>query len=328
MNTNVMFDTITSVEPVYNTHEYVYDLSIPETHMFFANDILVHNTDSIFLHLDPVLRAVLNEEYEVTSDDEKVEIVLRIIKRVAEFINKYAIKQMLSLHNTPSDKSLASIYDFRFKEELVIKRSIFLDAKKKYAIWAIQKEKEKVDKLSVTGMEVVRSDYPRYTKTMMKDLLDKILKQNISKSKMLRVIDRYVDEYTKLLREGSTDSAIPCVWNVRTYKTEPIAVRGMAVYNAIYGNVFKPGDKGYRFKLDRILINKLSETQKRELNKLKDSGVAKEFDFIVIPDHTVLDTDLLVPDITSMLEYAVYNRLEPILDLFNIDVKNTNNVGW
>ena len=68
---------------------------------------------------------------------------------------------------------------------------------------------------------------------------------------------------------------------MRTYKTEPIAVRGMAVYNAIYGNVFKPGDKGYRFKLDRILINKLSETQKRELNKLKDSGVAKEFDFIV-----------------------------------------------
>ena len=321
-------DIITSIEPIESTNNYVYDLSIPDTHMFFANDILVHNTDSIFLHLDPVLRAILADEYDVTSDDEKVEIVLKIIRRVAEFINKHAMKQMLALHNTPSDKSLASIYDFRFKEELVIKRSIFLDAKKKYAIWAIQKEQEKVDNLNVVGMEVVRSDYPRFTKNMMRDLLDKILKQNISKSKMLRAIDLYIEEYTKLLSEGSIDTAIPCIWNMRTYKVEPIAVRGMMVYNAIYGNVFKPGDKGYRFKLSNILVNKLDTTQRNNLNKLKDEGRLKEYDIIVIPEHVTLDTDLLIPDISGMLEYAIYNRLEPILDLFHIDVKNTSDVGW
>lgn len=324
----INIETITSVECLGPSTEYVYDVCVPETNTYFANDILVHNTDSIFLHIDPVLRAVLGSEYDVTSDDEKIEIVLQIIRRAADFLNNHAIKQMLEIHNTPSTESLANLYDFRFKEELVIKRSLFLDTKKKYALWTIQKEKERIDKLSFVGLEIVRSDYPRYTKDMMKDLLDKILKQNINKAKMLRLIDQYVEEYKALLLSGSLDAGIPCVWNSREYKTEPIAVRGMMVYNAIYGNVFSAGDKGYRYKLNSIAINSLNKKQQEALYELQRSGRAKEFNFIVVPDNTSLDTKLLVPDITGMLDYAVYDRLSPILDLFNIDVKNTYSVGW
>lgn len=322
-------DTVMSVEDLGYSDEYVYDLCVPNNNMFFANDILVHNTDSIFLHLDPVLRSILGDEYDVTSDDEKIELVMSIIKRTAHFINKHAIIQFLDLHNSPSDSTFANKFNFKFKEELVIKRAIFLDTKKKYAIWTIQKENKRVDKLSVTGMEVVRSDYPRYTKIIMKDLLDKILKQNISKGKMLGIIDKYVEDYKKLLKEGSIDAGIPCVWNNKEYKVEPIAVRGMAVYNAIYGNVFNPNDKGYRFKLDRIFLNKLNDTQKNNLNKLKEQGIIKkEYDFIVIPEGEKLDTELFLIDIDEMVDYSIYNRIDRILELFNIDVKNTSDVGW
>lgn len=325
---NVIIDEVESIQCIGSEPEYVYDLSIPDNHKYFANDVLVHNTDSIFVHLDPVLRSVLGEDYDVTSDEEKVEIVLKIIKRVALFINTHAIKQMLQYHYTDSTTCSGNKYDFKFKEELIIKRSVFLDTKKKYAIWAIQKENKKIDEMNVVGMEVVRSDYPRFTRNMMSDVLDKILKQNISKAKMLNVIDRYIEDYKKLLATGGIDAAIPCVWNNRDYIKEPIAVRGMQTYNAVYGPIFKPGDKGYRFKLDRININKLDTEQKNNLNALKENGKVKEFDTIVIPNNTSLDTSIFVPNITDMLDFAIYNRLQDLLDLFNIDVKNTNDVGW
>ena len=54
---NYKFLEIDSVEEIGNFEdEYVYDLEMEdESHTFMANDILVHNTDSIFVSFKPCM---------------------------------------------------------------------------------------------------------------------------------------------------------------------------------------------------------------------------------------------------------------------------------
>lgn len=321
--------TVTLLENEKNG-EYVYDLAVPKYHTFFSNDILVHNTDSIFLYIDPVLKAVLGDDYDVTSNEEKVELVLKIVRKAAVYVNEYVIKRMLECHNTPSEKSQANKYDFNFKEELVIKRGLFMDTKKKYAIWAINKEGQPTDKLTVKGMEIVRSDYPRFSRDMMQDIVEKILRQGLKKTSLIKEVDSYIEKYKTLLLKGSTDAGIPCVWNAREYVKDPRPVKGMQVYNALTGKTrFKPGDKGYRFELERILINRLDDQTRTRLDALIKNGMfKKKIDTIVIPANSELDTKICVVEMDKMLDYAIYNRLQHILDLFGVNVRQTGMVTW
>ena len=49
---------------------------------------------------------------------------------------------------------------------------------------------------------------------------------------------------------------------------------------------------------------------------------------ITIPEGTTLDTSIFYPDIDAMLELAIYRRLEPIVDIFNINVNHMDNLAW
>ena len=51
--TSVLLDEIVSVENVGEIE--TYDLSVPQTHCFFANNLLVHNTGFLEEHADKVL---------------------------------------------------------------------------------------------------------------------------------------------------------------------------------------------------------------------------------------------------------------------------------
>lgn len=326
----VAYDDVVSVKKL-STEDVkdVYDISVPNNDMFFANSVLVHNTDSIFLYIDPVLRAVLGEDYDSTTDEEKIDLTLKIVKKCADYVNEYVIKELLRYHNTPSDDSIASKYDFNFKEELVIKRALFGDVKKKYAIWQVLKEGKNIDKLAVTGFEVVRSDYPRFSREIMQDLLEAIIKKGELRTQLINRIDDYVTRYKKLLNSGSTDAGIPCVWNNRNYKVVPRHVKGMWVYNACYGPVFQPGDKGYRFELNMINTSRLSDDAKEKLQEFQTNhNKGKLVKFITIPAYKTLDTRYFEPNTNKMLDYAVYDRVDHLVDIFGINVKNTDIVTW
>jgi len=46
-NSDILWDEITQIEEFENTEEYVYDLSIPETHNFIVNGFVTHNTAAV-----------------------------------------------------------------------------------------------------------------------------------------------------------------------------------------------------------------------------------------------------------------------------------------
>ena len=319
------------IEPDYETA--VYDFELPVEHNFFANDILVHNTDSIFTKYGDALLSIYGKDYDNVSDTDKIKKVIELNESVAQYINNTMIPDLLARHNTSATESIAKKFNFNFKQELVIRRAVFLETKKKYATWIISKEGKHIDDIDVKGLEIVRSDFPKFSRNMMQQVVDKILKEGVSKEDLVIMLSDYKDQYMELLKTGSTDAAIPSSWNKENYANDrlPRSVKSMLVYNAIYGSTFRVMDRGYRFDLEDINISQFDDTTRKRLTDLVSSGkMGKEgkLDCITIPSGSVLDTSKFNIDYNKMVEFAIDDRLKNFCEIYGISIDDPDAISW
>lgn len=307
----------------------VYDIVNPHCSNFIANGMLVHNTDSMFIHLDPVVKSILGSEYDSTSEENKVDMTEKTVKQISKYINGYVVKEYLKNHNTPSEDSIAKDLDFSFKEELIIKSGLFIDSKKKYAIWVKKKEGKPIDKIEVVGIEVVRSDYPQFSRTLLSELIHMILKDKASKAKISSFVVKKISEYKKILKAGSIDGGVPSIWNAgKDYKTLTPAVKGMLLYNSLTNTPsFSPGDKGYRFTINRVKTDQAGWDRIAKIFKNNKSDM-KDLNYIVIPENKTFPFDLADIDYDAMISFAIYQRMEKILEVAGVSATNTDQVSW
>ena len=129
---------ITKIKKKTSKNEYVYDFSIKTFEKFYANNILVHNTDSCFL------------KYE---DEDKLRLDLQ------EINDALPISMSLELEDL-------------FKTGIfVLARSEKVAAKKKYALM------DKTGNLKVKGFELVRRDWCPLVKETQRKVLELVLAQ-------------------------------------------------------------------------------------------------------------------------------------------------------
>lgn len=139
--------------------DYVYDICVDtndETqHVFFANGILVHNTDSLYLSYEGLLNTI--EGADEWSLEQKTEFIVKLNK------------EFLDSHN---EKYIRDYYDSRFGDsvhefelETLCASGVWLDVKKRYAQLLLWKDGKTFDvnnlPLKAKGMEIVKSSYPK-----------------------------------------------------------------------------------------------------------------------------------------------------------------------
>jgi hypothetical protein len=147
------------VEDLGIVEEYVYDIEVDDTHNFFANEILVHN--SFYMTLDPLIKKLgLNWK---TEKDKCVSIMDKFIKEVID-------PKIEELSN--EIKEYLNSYEQRmFWEREVIAESAVFVAKKRYAmkVWNSEGVEYKDPKYKIMGLDSVRSSTPPWSKTMLVD---------------------------------------------------------------------------------------------------------------------------------------------------------------
>lgn len=168
----------TKIEEIkYN--DYVYDLEVKDTHRFFANNILVHNTDSIFV----------NTGKEDIKEAEKIGKELEIY--INEFYNNYVV-------DYKRESFLELEFEKAFKKFLMPKvRGSEKGAKKRYAGLI---EKDGKEEITITGLEFVRRDWTDVSKKFQMDLLEHIFHD--------QPIDDYIKEFVDDLKNGKMDSLL------------------------------------------------------------------------------------------------------------------------
>jgi len=122
------------------------------------NDSVIYgDTDSAYIQIPPEVYNTSTEEGIISYADE-----------VCDLANKGLA--MFSEHALCTTDSA-----LEFKREKVCRRAFFI-AKKRYGLYVIDNEGKKVEKVSVTGIDIKRSSYPKFFAGVLSNVLLSILK--------------------------------------------------------------------------------------------------------------------------------------------------------
>lgn len=152
-------------------NEDVFDVEMmDESHTFIANDILVHNTDSLYLSYKDLINTI--EGSEKLSLEEKLKIILKINTEFLDRHNKEHLRDYFLSRNVRTNT--ADLEDFEL--ETVNKRGVWLhETKKRYGQILLWKEGKFFDMddlpIKVKGLEVIKSSYPTLARKQLKQML-------------------------------------------------------------------------------------------------------------------------------------------------------------
>ncbi len=228
------FKIIEKDEIEYN--DYVYDICNPSTQMFFANNVLVHNTDSIIFKIP-------------TKDADKMELTELWIRAeiTADDINKLIIDYTKNILLPRSNINPERNQTF-FKTELLMESILLLDVKKKYAYKLLIKEGNilKKPKISYTGIEVIRSNSIKISQEILKEIIEDIaldvkidLKEKNEKT--IRTVEKFYNKFNEAINNFDFDYiGIPGKWS----KDKQI-INGMKLYNHLMNeHIFEQSSSG------------------------------------------------------------------------------------
>lgn len=210
--------------------DYVYDIEVQDTHKFFANNILVHNTDSCVAPVD-----------EALGREGTIALARMLEKKLNDSYPGFA-KSCLN----------ADVSYFSVKFEKLYERFFSGGRKKRYAGLLVWKEGKDVKEVDVVGYEMKRSDTPLVTKGVQKMLIEKVLNgdtyENIRKEVSLVLRVYRADGYTldEIGIPGGIGKALD------EYENPDAQVRGCIYANNHFGANFGRGSKPKRIYIKRV----------------------------------------------------------------------------
>lgn len=247
-----------------NYDDWVYDLEVPDTHNFIINGFLVHNTDSLFVHLPS-----LNSENIEESINKSAEIATNINNLITNYLNTTLLPKL----------NVQPIHNYtEFKNEFTCNAIMFLDVKKNYAYSMTSKEGRIFNPASIeyTGIPIVRTNVNEFSKELLRDLIEKIiLNKNISKQNVMQELNKLAQEKNDYLAEQIKNGnfkyfATPAKWSDGDYIKDPSTVIGMRLYNTLMGKeIFKPLSSSLQIPIDISNFEKIKSldfTMKYGLN--------------------------------------------------------------
>lgn len=164
---------ISKIECLGEVDDYVYDLSIENGDpFFFANDVLVHNTDSCYFSA----YAILKEQIESGEVEWNKEVCIGLYDSITEQVNISFASFMEKAFHTP--RKNGSI--IKAGRELIGDRSLFI-TKKRYAINIFDKEGKRKDvngktgDIKAMGLDLKRADTPKYIQEFLMQILVMVL---------------------------------------------------------------------------------------------------------------------------------------------------------
>jgi hypothetical protein len=184
--------TITSVECLGEIDDYVYDISIDDQDpFFFANDILVHNTDSVYFSAYSSLKKEIDKN-EIPWDKETI---VKLYDTISDNVNNTFPDFMADAFHCP--KSRGEV--IRAGREIVAVKGLFI-TKKRYAVLYFDKEGKRTDidgkpgKIKAMGLDLKRSDTPEFMQKFLEEVLTKVLNGSQEKE-ILEMITEFRTEF-------------------------------------------------------------------------------------------------------------------------------------
>lgn len=308
-------------------------------------NILYGDTDSVFVHIGKVVNGIFGSDI---SMDEKLDHSWQVIDNVADYLNNYVIRNILERKGIDffdADKK----YNYEFKKELIMSKILFGSQKKHYAMRLVIKEGKRLDKIVIKGMLAIKSDTPRFSRNLLNNLTEYILKDYdanniaVSNRAMMDMYDKATKEIASLIHDGIVDIGRPVslTQDIQHYSTIQAHIRGMLLYDIIYNHDYMFMDKAYQFYISNINFEKIGMTEAQILEKFKKKyGHMKWYEpmmrtykkdtffgSICIPtDSDALDTTIFTIDEERTKKTVIKEKIQDLMKLVGISVLDEEDI--
>ena len=170
--------------------EYVYDIEVSDnSHTFFANDILLHN--SIYLRMDTVLLKLFNTTNIDWNSDKTIQTIKDYVDHeFQDDINKHCADFLCKTFFTDQRR-------VAFKREKISAQGDFL-AKKHYVCHVVDNEGFRCDKFTYTGVDIKKNELPDSIKNLLKDLVEEFMIDDWENPVFQKRIREIYNQFSKL----------------------------------------------------------------------------------------------------------------------------------
>ncbi len=235
--------TITGQYIIKNTEKKINQILNNKLHTN-TDFVITVDTDSTFINVDSFVKE--------KEDAKKLANELQLCINV--WLNDYS-KHIFNVSN----------HFFEIKQELTANGAIFL-GKKKYALWVLEKEGVPINDLEVKGIDIVRSNFPKYFREELRNIVLMILQKDSSNTEINNKVQQLKLDMQKC---NLIDIAIPTgIKNVDKYVDSKTRYKkGAPVYSkaAINHNILLE-----RLKLTKT-FQKIKDNQKIKYVFLKEN---------------------------------------------------------
>lgn len=307
---------VSKIECLGEVDDYVYDLSIEDNDpFFFANDVLVHNTDSCYfsaVSLKPIVEA---DGLEWNKDN-----VVKLYDTISDQVNEtFPAFMERAFHTTRQNGAI-----IKAGRELIADRGLFI-TKKRYALNIYDKEGKRLDvndktgKIKAMGLDLKRADTPKY----VQDFLMSVLEMTLNGKGRAEIIESVKAFKNEMANKDSWTKGSPKSVNKLTYYSdlESKSKTGRAnmpghVRAALNWNYFRRvNSDNYSMKIVdgmKIVVCKL------KANPLNFTSIAYPTDELRLPDWFVQ----LPFDDTEMERTLVDEKIDNLLGVLKWDIRS------
>lgn len=197
----------------------VYDIETENTHRFFANDILVHNSAYIDLH----------DIIEKVNPDNKIDFLDKVVRTILQPAINEETTKLCDYVNAYANK-------LDMKRECIYDKAIWT-AKKQYCmnVWDVEGLRYDKPELKIVGLSLKKSSTPSSCRAKLKEALQLII--DTDENTVLKFISEYRKEFQTIpiqeiaFPRGVND--LDTYYDKSTiYKSAtPIHVRASLLYN-------------------------------------------------------------------------------------------------
>lgn len=312
---NRFFGTVVQIENLGPWNDYVYDLEVEdESHVYYANDILVHNSQ--FINIAPIVdyHLKLNNIENGTITSLNQEQLDKMIDEVDSFIEDDINQYIRNLINTECYTTQGD--NLHYSREYIALQGMFFK-KKHYITHIVKKDDKKVDFFKYSGVSCKKAEIPVDMKFFLKTIFEDTCNNNWKEYDYRKYIDKVFDQFiTKDYGQISI---------YKSYKTEKTAVgfmesvrgagvhaRGANIYNQLLDDL-KISNKYEKINLgDQLRYCYINDTNPYGINVIAfKEYIPEEFRKIFTINYDLMFEKIFLSSLKGYMSIMNFNEYSP-----------------
>ena len=329
------YGIVSAIKDLGSTCEYVYDLEVNDTHCFYANDVLIHN--SIFLNLEPVTAWMRKQNgLPDAIKDWKKKDKKALWDEVFQFVEKDVNGFVRGLAHDFCHTSRQDIltYELEYMGDVGV-----YEKKKMYSIHKLVEEGDFVDKIKYSGIQLKKGTLPKFVKQYLQEIYEGVILKGWSDQDYINYINSLYDKFSRFSIEdisffkgyNTEREAVGFLQMAQTINPvtgKTVGTTGIAKACCYFNQIIQKLGLGKKYEQirigDKVRMCYIDENNPYRINVIAfiDGQWPVEFNDIFKPDYKTMFEKTVLDALKAFRQACKFSETDPskqvVFDIFQL----------